>query len=65
MSHDAHPEHSSGEVLMEDGSWEPCEIVRDHIREDGVHEALVRWSGVTVWMFNNQPDDEPDEWRRS
>lgn len=45
------------EVLMEDGTWEPCRIVCVI-----ASAALVTWRGVTAWMFNGR-EGEPDEWR--
>lgn len=46
-----------GEVLMEDGTWEPCRLVCVI-----ASAALVEWRGITAWMFNGR-EGEPDEWR--
>jgi hypothetical protein len=51
------------EVLMEDGSWQRGEVLatRGTEREIG---ALVRWEGITAWLFRAQGRGRPNEWRR-
>jgi hypothetical protein len=53
------------EVLMEDGTWERGELIRE--RHTGArHDALILGPhGITSWHYRDQDDGEPDEWRRS
>lgn len=63
----AQSEHFSGvEVKMEDGSWEPAELIRE-VREKSIPAlaALIRWNGVTSWYYREQGRGRPNEWRRS
>ena len=50
------------EILMENGTWEPGEVLATQDTEHGM-AAFIRWQGIHAWFFRCQVD-EPDEWRR-
>lgn len=54
----------SVEVLMEDGTWRPGELIRER-RTGERHDALIFGPyGITSWHYRDQGDGEPNEWRR-